>query len=158
MHHKYSVLFYVCIYVSLYRFSKLCFIWMTFGCCIIFSLLFSLAIQISSYYFIPQALLKFSQYYKRHLVTCGNIFNNPLVDLRWSFAGSETWHLCYSVQTHPGMEGAGARHAHSALVHGNAMWVYGGMQDLQPRADLCKWDFSKYPISLSWYTFNPIFC
>ncbi|PNF19061.1 hypothetical protein B7P43_G11560 [Cryptotermes secundus] len=33
-----------------------------------------------------------------------------------------------------------ARHKHSAILHDDAMWVYGGMTDLQERADFWRWD------------------
>ena len=35
---------------------------------------------------------------------------------------------------------------HSAVLHDSAMWVFGGMTDLQERADFWKFDFSKYLI------------
>ena len=41
------------------------------------------------------------------------------------------WHLAYSEGVQE--EGPGARHSHSAVVHDQAMWVFGGMCDLQPR-------------------------
>ncbi len=34
---------------------------------------------------------------------------------------------------------------HSAVLHDSAMWVFGGMTDLQDRADFWKFDFSKSP-------------
>uniref|UniRef100_T1JP19 Uncharacterized protein n=1 Tax=Strigamia maritima TaxID=126957 RepID=T1JP19_STRMM len=33
------------------------------------------------------------------------------------------------------------RHDHSAVVHDSAMWVYGGMTNLQERTDFWRWDF-----------------
>lgn len=33
-----------------------------------------------------------------------------------------------------------ARHKHSAVLHDDAMWIYGGMTDLHERSDLWKWD------------------
>lgn len=33
------------------------------------------------------------------------------------------------------------RHDHSVVVHDASMWVYGGMTDLQAKADFWKWDF-----------------
>ena len=33
------------------------------------------------------------------------------------------------------------RHNHSVVVHDSAMYVYGGMTDLQAKADFWKWDF-----------------
>lgn len=32
------------------------------------------------------------------------------------------------------------RHKHSAVIHDDAIWIYGGMTDLQERSDLWKWD------------------
>ena len=49
------------------------------------------------------------------------------------------WHLAYSETMQD--DGPGARHVHSAIVHDQAMWVYGGMCDLQPRNDFWKWSF-----------------
>ena len=51
------------------------------------------------------------------------------------------WHLAYSECVQE--EGPGARHSHSAVVHDQAMWVFGGMCDLQPRNDFWKWSFGK---------------
>ena len=51
------------------------------------------------------------------------------------------WHLAYSESVQE--EGPGARHSHSAVVHDQAMWVFGGMCDLQPRNDFWKWSFGK---------------
>ena len=51
------------------------------------------------------------------------------------------WHLGYSECAQE--EGPGARHSHSAVVHDQAMWVFGGMCDLQPRNDFWKWSFGK---------------
>ena len=51
------------------------------------------------------------------------------------------WHLAYSECNQE--EGPGARHSHSAVVHDQAMWVFGGMCDLQPRNDFWKWSFGK---------------
>ncbi|KAK3862819.1 hypothetical protein Pcinc_027666 [Petrolisthes cinctipes] len=36
------------------------------------------------------------------------------------------------------------RHAHSAVMHDNHMWVYGGMTDLQERNDFWRYDTGKY--------------
>ncbi|XP_015786238.1 probable cyclin-dependent serine/threonine-protein kinase DDB_G0292550 [Tetranychus urticae] len=58
----------------------------------------------------------------------------------WSFNLSlEQWHLVScslrcSDQPSP-------RHSHSAIVHDNCMWVYGGMTDLQEKGDFWKWNF-----------------
>ena len=51
------------------------------------------------------------------------------------------WHLAYCSTLSE--DGAGARHGHSAIVHDNHMWVYGGMTDLQARDDFWMWSFSK---------------
>jgi hypothetical protein len=37
---------------------------------------------------------------------------------------------------------------HSAVLHDSAMWVFGGMTDLQDRADFWKFDFSKSVFTL----------
>ena len=51
----------------------------------------------------------------------------------FSFLGSETWHLVSQggSETPPP-----ARHRHSAVLHDNAMWVFGGMTDLQEKSGL----------------------
>lgn len=36
--------------------------------------------------------------------------------------------------------GPAARHKHSAVLHGDAMYIYGGMTDLQERNDCWRWD------------------
>lgn len=36
------------------------------------------------------------------------------------------------------------RHNHSCIVHDDAMWIYGGLTDLQPRGDFWKWDFAAH--------------
>ena len=51
----------------------------------------------------------------------------------------EMWHFAYSESMQD--DGPGARHAHSAIVHDQAMWVFGGMCDLQPKNDFWKWSF-----------------
>ncbi|XP_013419327.1 uncharacterized protein LOC106180011 [Lingula anatina] len=59
----------------------------------------------------------------------------------WTFDfDSETWHLCYSTMMTDG--GPGARHAHSAVVHDSAMWVYGGLNNLQGKNDFWTWSFN----------------
>ena len=57
------------------------------------------------------------------------------------FVEEEMWHLGYSDGVQE--DGPGARHSHSAVVHDQAMWVFGGMCDLQPRNDFWKWSFGK---------------
>lgn len=57
-------------------------------------------------------------------------------------AETESWHM---LSNSPG-KGVNsdvlppARHKHSAVLHDDAMWIYGGMTDLQERSDLWKWD------------------
>ncbi|XP_033330241.2 uncharacterized protein LOC117222581 isoform X3 [Megalopta genalis] len=54
----------------------------------------------------------------------------------WAFHfETESWHLLSS-----GESGPAARHKHSAVLHGDAMYVYGGMTDLQERSDCWRWD------------------
>ncbi len=56
-------------------------------------------------------------------------------------AASETWHL---VSQGGGAEGGPSpRHRHSAVLHENAMWIFGGMTDLQERSDFWRFDFGK---------------
>ena len=63
----------------------------------------------------------------------------------WAFhLPSQTWHLVS--QGAAGGVGAGdcpPKHHHSAVVHNDAMWVFGGMSDLQERSDCWKFDFGK---------------
>lgn len=57
----------------------------------------------------------------------------------WSFDFvTERWHLTL-LSSH--VDQPPARHNHSSVVHDAAMWVYGGMTDLQERNDFWKWDF-----------------
>ncbi|XP_067125403.1 uncharacterized protein [Centruroides vittatus] len=51
---------------------------------------------------------------------------------------TERWHLTL-LPSH--VDQPPARHNHSSVVHDAAMWVYGGMTDLQERNDFWKWDF-----------------
>ncbi|XP_075237616.1 uncharacterized protein LOC142333905 [Lycorma delicatula] len=54
----------------------------------------------------------------------------------WAFHfESESWHLISSGNSCPP-----ARHKHSAVVHDDSMWIYGGMTDLHERADLWRFD------------------
>lgn len=55
-------------------------------------------------------------------------------------AVSETWHL---VSQGGNVDGPPPRHKHSAVLHDSAMWVYGGMTDLQERSDFWRFDFGK---------------
>ena len=51
------------------------------------------------------------------------------------------WHLSYSDTLQD--EGPGPRHSHSAMVHDGAMWVFGGMCDLNAKNDFWKWSFGE---------------
>lgn len=58
---------------------------------------------------------------------------------------TESWHLISSSSGRNTGGGTGdmvppARHKHSAIMHEDSMWVYGGMTDLQERADLWRYD------------------
>ncbi|XP_020299488.1 tip elongation aberrant protein 1-like isoform X2 [Pseudomyrmex gracilis] len=60
----------------------------------------------------------------------------------WAFHfETESWHLLSSSENGPA-----ARHKHSAVLHGDAMYIYGGMTDLQERNDCWRWDVN----SASW--------
>ncbi|XP_071946841.1 uncharacterized protein [Antedon mediterranea] len=49
---------------------------------------------------------------------------------------SDSWHIdCLSHLNEPP-----PRHNHSAVLHNNAIWIYGGLSNRVPRADLWKWD------------------
>ncbi|XP_037068565.1 kelch domain-containing protein 3-like [Pollicipes pollicipes] len=67
---------------------------------------------------------------------------------RYEFA-SGRWE---ELRTGPGP--AEGRHAHSAVVHDSAMWVFGGMTDLTERADLWKLDLD----SLLWTALTGVLC
>ncbi|XP_031832399.2 uncharacterized protein LOC116426902 isoform X1 [Nomia melanderi] len=61
----------------------------------------------------------------------------------WAFHfETESWHLLSS-----GEGGPAARHKHSAVLHGDVMYVYGGMTDLQERSDCWRWDVN----TASWF-------
>ncbi|XP_018335554.1 uncharacterized protein LOC108744347 [Agrilus planipennis] len=61
----------------------------------------------------------------------------------WTFNfETYSWHLLsssspkkYNTDTCPP-----GRHKHSAVLHNDSIWIYGGMTDLQERADFWKWD------------------
>ncbi|XP_015608801.1 uncharacterized protein LOC107274303 isoform X2 [Cephus cinctus] len=54
----------------------------------------------------------------------------------WAFHfETESWHLLSSSECGPA-----ARHKHSAVLHEDAMYIYGGMTDLQERSDCWRWD------------------
>ena len=58
------------------------------------------------------------------------------------FTASQTWHLV----SQGGLvdpNGPPPRHRHSAVLHNNALWVFGGMTDLQERSDFWRFDFGK---------------
>lgn len=59
-----------------------------------------------------------------------------------AFTETESWHLLSSLSE----SGPAARHKHSAVLHGDAMYIYGGMTDLQERNDCWRWDVN----SASW--------
>lgn len=63
---------------------------------------------------------------KRYLIFLTNISQ---------FLETESWHLLSSSECGPA-----ARHKHSAVLHDDAMYVYGGMTDLQERSDCWRWD------------------
>jgi len=52
---------------------------------------------------------------------------------------TESWHLLSQGRVLPP-----ARHKHSAIIHDDVMWVYGGMTDLHERSDLWRFDFGWY--------------
>lgn len=53
------------------------------------------------------------------------------------FADSMMWHDMTAAEG----ELPDPRHCHTAVVHDSAMWVFGGITDLQERADLWKYSF-----------------
>ena len=67
------------------------------------------------------------------------LWNHPLCSQRLS--ATEGWHLGYCAQD--GKPGPSARHGHSAVVYGGAMWVFGGMMNLETRNDLWCWNFGE---------------
>ena len=56
------------------------------------------------------------------------------------YLASQTWHL---VSQGGMVDGPPPRHRHSAVLHNNALWVFGGMTDLQERSDFWRFDFGK---------------
>lgn len=72
------------------------------------------------------------------------------------FSETESWHLLSSKKTPNGRINANSdsvppgRHKHSAVMHNDAMWVYGGMTDLIERNDLWKW----CTVSKQWYQYK----
>ncbi|KAG8197421.1 hypothetical protein JTE90_014906 [Oedothorax gibbosus] len=60
----------------------------------------------------------------------------------WIFdLGTERWSL---LMTPSYFEQPPPRHNHSCVIHDDAMWIYGGLTDLQPRGDFWKWDFAAH--------------
>jgi hypothetical protein len=57
-----------------------------------------------------------------------------------SISASETWHLVSQGGT---FDCPPPRHRHSAVLHDNAMWIFGGMTDLQERSDFWRFDFGQ---------------
>lgn len=55
----------------------------------------------------------------------------------------ETWSQISSRGEQPA-----GRHAHSAVLYDNQMWVYGGMTDLQERNDFWRFDTGMYWVAL----------
>ena len=66
------------------------------------------------------------------------------IALFFIFLVSETWHLI----SQGGSEVPSPRHRHSSVLHDNAMWIYGGMNDLQEKSDFWRFDF----VSRKWRT------
>lgn len=61
---------------------------------------------------------------------------------------TSSWHLVSNAHKTNTDVCPPARHKHSAILHNDAMWIYGGMTDLQERSDLWKWDM----VSRTWNT------
>ncbi|EDV26766.1 uncharacterized protein TRIADDRAFT_54002 [Trichoplax adhaerens] len=58
----------------------------------------------------------------------------------WSYAfESDTWELVYPLDYKDSNSPLG-RYAHSTVVHDNALWIFGGLNDLNVTNDLWKWD------------------
>ena len=49
------------------------------------------------------------------------------------------------------------RHRHTAVLHDNAMWVYGGMNDLQEKSDFWRFDFGMSSFLYVFYS-NGCYC
>ena len=67
-----------------------------------------------------------------------------------SISVSETWHLI----SQGGSDVPSPRHRHTAVLHDNAMWVYGGMNDLQEKSDFWRFDFGMYCLLSFMYLFK----
>ena len=68
---------------------------------------------------------------------CQRVNNITTLKRYFPLTVSETWHLisqgCSESPPPP-------RHRHSAVLHDNAMWVFGGMTDLQEKSDFWRFD------------------
>lgn len=59
----------------------------------------------------------------------------------WAFHfETESWHLFSPTCPSDSSSRPSGRHKHSAVLHDEAMWIYGGMTDLQERGDFWRWD------------------
>lgn len=59
----------------------------------------------------------------------------------WSFHfETESWHLLSPLRPNDSTLRPSGRHKHSAVFHDGAMWIFGGMMDLQEKSDLWRWD------------------
>ncbi|XP_030761818.1 tip elongation aberrant protein 1-like [Sitophilus oryzae] len=60
----------------------------------------------------------------------------------WAFHfDTESWHLVFTPPNKSSEQCPPSRHKHSAAIHEETLWIYGGMTDLQERSDLWKFDF-----------------
>ncbi|XP_076266784.1 uncharacterized protein LOC143200250 isoform X2 [Rhynchophorus ferrugineus] len=60
----------------------------------------------------------------------------------WAFHfETESWHLVSTPPSKGSDQFPPSRHKHSAVIHEECMWIYGGMMDLHERSDLWKFDF-----------------
>lgn len=72
-----------------------------------------------------------------------NIANKKSNQIRlFSNPGTESWSLisgpCMSTVQPP------ARYYHSAVIYGNQMYIYGGMNNLYAKSDFWRWNLSEY--------------
>ncbi|XP_060529678.1 uncharacterized protein LOC132704051 isoform X2 [Cylas formicarius] len=59
----------------------------------------------------------------------------------WAFHfETESWHLLWSPPAKSADYFPAPRHKHSAVIHDESMWIYGGMTDLQERNDFWRWN------------------
>ena len=74
------------------------------------------------------------------------------------FSDQNIWHLSHNHMSR--VRDAGARHGHTAVVYGQSMYVYAGMDNLHPRADMWAWHFCKHIYlfisSMKWIKLNSI--